>query len=131
MNVVLKTPTIRILSNVSAILKKSAAPNRGINMQQINTVPATPTSSVAMGIHNSILTSLTVSANARGTWFAVIFAMEITGPTTRIANAKLTWTKTSAVLRALSGLQTTTEMRPAALPVTLHAAISKRIPLAR
>ena len=131
MNVVLKTPTIRILSNVSAILKKSAAPNRGINMQQINTVPATPISSVAMGIQNSILTSLTVSASARGTWFAVIFAMEITGPTTRIANAKLTWTKTSAVLRALSGLQTTTEMRPAALPVTLHAAISKRIPLAR
>ena len=100
-------------------------------MQQTNTVPATPTSSVAMGIQNLILTSLTVSASARGTWYVVISAMEITGPTTRIANAKLTWMKTGAVLRTLSGLQTTTAMRPAALPVTLHAAISKRTPLAR
>lgn len=100
-------------------------------MQQINTVPATPTSSVAMGIRSLILTSLTVSASARGTWFVVIFAMEITGQTTRIANAKLTWTKTSAVLRALFGLQTTTEMSSAALPATLHAAISKRTHLAR
>jgi hypothetical protein len=97
------TPMKRILSGVLATLLNLAV--KVINTQTTYAVLATKTFNVANTLPILTLTRATVIVNARVALYAVQdAATKMTGAITRNVIAYLTWTKTNAVLKALSGL---------------------------